>query len=119
MKYARVPGAELYPSLSGTGLSRHSVAARARGGPQDGSDSLAALAGYAATKPSPSQSSIKADAFLVNQQQEEEDERRTGPSPPHSSPFMPFIIHPKQILFKQALQEFWRRVRWKKDGSFG
>ena len=57
MKYACVPGAGLFPSLSGVALSHHTVAVRVRGGPLDGSDSWAMLAGDGATMPSPFQSS--------------------------------------------------------------
>lgn len=43
---------------------------------------------------------------------------RAGPVALHSSPFMPFIIHPKQILFRQVSEDFGRGVCFNNEASF-
>lgn len=44
---------------------------------------------------------------------------RDGPVALHSSPFTPFIIHPKQILFRQVSEDFGRGVCFNNEASFG
>lgn len=43
---------------------------------------------------------------------------RAGPVALHSSPFTPFIIHPKQILFRQVSEDFGRGVCFNNEASF-
>lgn len=43
---------------------------------------------------------------------------RTGPVALCSSPFAPFIIHPKQILFQQVSEDFGRGVCLNNEASF-
>lgn len=43
---------------------------------------------------------------------------RAGPVALHSSPFMPFIIHPKQILFLQVSEDFGRGVCFNNEANF-
>lgn len=86
VEYASVPGAELYPSLSGTALPYDAVAVSASGGP-DGGDSSAVSA---ATTPLPFQSLIQKRRFLINQQREEEEgEEDERDGWPRTAPFKP------------------------------
>lgn len=43
---------------------------------------------------------------------------RAGPVALHSSPFTPFIIHPKQILFSLVSEDFGRGVCFNNEASF-
>lgn len=74
------------------------------------------LVGYSALMPSSFQSPIKGDAPSSIKQsggEGEEDEREGW-----SSPFTPFIIHPKQILFHQVSEDFGRRLYFNNEASF-